>query len=73
MSVSATFYAPLFVDEPIEVRVWVERIGTTSITFAGEIHRAGERCVSGSITAVFVNPHDQPQPIPEAMRHALGS
>ena len=33
VNVSATFYAPLFVDEPIEVKVWVERIGTTSITF----------------------------------------
>ncbi len=73
VNVSATFYAPLFVDEPIEVKVWVERVGTTSITFAGEIYRAQERCVSGTITAVFVNQDEQPQPIPEAIRQALNA
>ena len=73
VNVSATFYAPLFVDEPIEVKVWVKRVGTTSITFAGEIYRAQERCVSGTITAVFVNQDEQPQPIPEAIRQALNA
>ncbi len=73
VNVSATFYAPLFVDEPIEVKVWVERVGTTSVTFAGEIYRAQERCVSGTITAVFVNQDEQPQPIPEAIRQALNA
>ena len=73
VNVSATFYVPLFVDEPIEVKVWVERIGTTSITFAGEIYRAGELCVSGAITAVFVNQDEQPQRIPAAIRHALNA
>ena len=73
VNVSATFYVPLFVDEPIEVKVWVERVGTTSITFAGEIYRAQERCVSGTITAVFVNQDEQPQPIPEAIRQALNA
>ena len=73
VNVSATFYVPLFVDEPIEVKVWVERVGTTSVTFAGEIYRAQERCVSGTITAVFVNQDEQPQPIPEAIRQALNA
>lgn len=71
--VSATFSAPLHVDEPIDVKVWVERIGSTSISFAGEIYRDGERCVSGSITAVFVDQSDRPQPVPDAVRQALDS
>ena len=71
VNVSATFHAPLYVDEPIAVKVWVERIGTTSITFAGEIYREEERCVSGAITAVFVDHSERPQPIPDAIREAL--
>lgn len=69
--VSATFSAPLYVDDRIAVKVWVEKIGHTSLTFAGEIFRAGERCVSGSITVVFVDRFDKPQPISDALRHAL--
>ena len=73
VNVSATFYVPLFVDEPIDVRIWVERIVKTSMTFAGEIHRDQKRCVSGEITVVFVNKDEEPQPIPDAVRQALSA
>ena len=69
--VAATFSAPLYVDDQIDVKVRVEKIGNTSLTFAGEIFRAGECCVSGSITIVFVDKSDKPQPMSDALRRAL--
>ncbi len=71
VNVSATFHLALHVDDEIEVRLWAEHIGRTSIRFCGEIYRSGDKCVTGSITVVFVDEQEQPQPIVESIRAAL--
>ena len=71
VNVSATFLLALHVDDEIEVRLWAEHIGRTSIRFCGEIYRSAERCVTGNITVVLVDALEQPQPIMDSIRAAL--
>ncbi len=71
VNVSATFHLALHVDDEIEVRLWAEHIGRTSIRFCGEIYRSGEQCVTGNITVVLVDALEQPQPIMDVIRVAL--
>ena len=71
VAVSATFHVPLYADDNIAVHISPERVGKTSITFAFEVFREETRCISGKITAVFINDQDRPMPIPDAIRTAL--
>jgi acyl-CoA thioester hydrolase len=71
VAVSATFHVPLYADDDIAVHIGPERVGNTSITFAFEVFKEDTRCISGKITAVFVDDQDKPMPIPDAIRTAL--
>ena len=71
VSVNATFHVPLRVDDMIAVHIRVERLGTTSVTFALEIFREETLCISGSVTVVFINEQGLPISIPDHMRRAL--
>jgi len=60
--------------EPLEVGVGVERLGTTSVTWALGIFRAGEEqpIATGRFVHVFVDEATRrPTPIPERMRSAI--
>ena len=71
VAVNATFHVPLRVDDEIAVHIRVERLGTTSVTFALEIFREEMLCVSGSVTVVFINDQGKPISIPNQVRRAL--
>lgn len=71
VAVSAEFHAQLRVDDEIAVHIRVDRLGTTSLTFALEIFREETLCVNGSVTVVFINAQSKPIPIPDYMRRAL--
>jgi len=58
-------------DDEVDVRIWPEHVGTTSITWRWEISRAGERCVTGMTVAVRVDPEGQPEPLPGTVRERL--
>lgn len=73
VSVNATFHVQLRVDDEISVHIRPERLGTTSMTFALEIFREETRCISGSVSVVFINQQGKPVPIPISIRHALTS
>ena len=45
------FEAPAFLDDRLEVAIWVERFGTTSLRFAFEIAKLGEAGARGAVTA----------------------
>jgi YbgC/YbaW family acyl-CoA thioester hydrolase len=45
------FEAPAFLDDRLEVAVWVERFGTTSIRFAFEIAKLDEASARSAVTA----------------------
>ncbi|WP_297081529.1 thioesterase family protein [uncultured Demequina sp.] len=72
---SCEFHAAASFPEPLEVGVGVERLGSTSITWAPAILRAGESepIASGRFVHVFVDEATRrPTPIPDAMRAAIG-
>ena len=58
-------------EDEIEIRLRVERVGTTSISYAWQISKDGEPYVTGRHTAVHVDENDRPSPVPDAVRAAL--
>lgn len=69
--VEAEFLRVLRFEDELEVRLRVERVGRTSITYAWTIERAGEVCVRGRHTVVNVDPEGRPAPLPDDVRAAL--
>ncbi|MEB3046023.1 acyl-CoA thioesterase [Rhizobium mulingense] len=69
-----TFHNPIDIDDVVEAKVAVEKIGRTSLAFAIELFRRrdGAHCASAGLVWVCVGLSDsRPTPIPEATRAAL--
>jgi acyl-CoA thioester hydrolase len=69
-----TFHNPIDVDDVVEAKVAVEKIGRTSLAFAIELvrRRDGAPCATAGLVWVCVGLSDsRPTPIPEATRAAL--
>jgi YbgC/YbaW family acyl-CoA thioester hydrolase len=69
--VHAEFLKVLRFDDEIEVRLRVDRLGRTSITYAWTIAKDGEPYVLGGHTVVHVDADGRPSPIPDRIRAAL--
>lgn len=69
--VEAEYLRILRFEDEFELRLRVDRVGTTSITYAWEIACGGELCIRGSHTAVHVNREGRPDELPERIRTAL--
>ncbi|MDW8337540.1 MAG: thioesterase family protein [Thermoleophilia bacterium] len=69
--VEAEFLRVLRFEDEVEVRLRVERVGRTSITYAWTIERDGEVCVRGRHTVVSVDREGRPAPLPDEVRAAL--
>ncbi len=69
--VEAEYHRVLVFEDEIEVRLRVERVGRTSITYAWEIARDGELCVTGGHTVVRVDREGRPEPLPDEVRAQL--
>jgi acyl-CoA thioester hydrolase len=70
-SVEAEYLVVLRFDDEIELELRPEHVGTTSITYAWEIHRDGELCVRGRHTVVHVGDDGRPTPLPTEVRRAF--
>lgn len=71
--VQAEYRKVLVFDDPVEVRLRVERLGTTSITYAWAILRDDELCIEGRHTVVHVDDEGRPAPLSEAVYAALSA
>jgi acyl-CoA thioesterase FadM len=69
--VEADFHRVLVFEDEIEVRIWADHVGETSIRWRFEITRDGERCVDGSMVVVHVDADARAAPLPEALRKGL--
>lgn len=69
--VEAEFNKVLTFDDEIEVRIRVERVGRTSVSYAWTISKDGEECIVGRHTVVHVDADGRPEPIPDRVRAAL--
>lgn len=70
-TVAATFERGLVAGEQYDVELHVERLGTTSITYAWRILTGGQVAVTGSHTVVHIDGSGRPAPVPEILRPAL--
>jgi acyl-CoA thioester hydrolase len=73
---SCEFHAAAGFPEPLEVGIGVERLGTTSVTWALGILRAGEDqpIATGRFVHVFVDAATRrPTPVPASIRAAIES
>jgi acyl-CoA thioester hydrolase len=70
--VEAEYRKVLVFEDEVEVRLRVERVGNTSITYAWDISSDGEVHVNGRHTVVHVDDDGAPAPLPEPLRAALG-
>jgi acyl-CoA thioester hydrolase len=69
--VEAEFRKVLRFEDDLEVRLRVDRLGTTSITYAWEIAKDGDVYVQGMHTVVHVDGAGRPEPLPDKVRAAL--
>jgi YbgC/YbaW family acyl-CoA thioester hydrolase len=69
--VEAEFRKVLRFEDDVETRIRVDRLGTTSITYAWEIVRDGDVCITGRHTAVHVDSGGRPAPLPDRVRAAF--
>jgi acyl-CoA thioester hydrolase len=69
--VEAEFRRALVFEDEVEVRLRVERIGTTSATLTWDVVHDGEVAIVGRHTVVQVGPDGRPAPLTEEVRSAL--
>jgi acyl-CoA thioester hydrolase len=69
--VEAAFHKVLRFDDEFEVKLRVERLGRTSITYGWTLEKDGEAYVTGGHTVVNVGRDGRPEPLPDEVRAAL--
>ena len=58
-------------DDEIEVRLRVEKVGRTSVTYAWTIAKDGEAHIKGRHTVVHVDAEGRPEPLADGLRAML--
>ncbi len=71
--VEAQFHRVLRFEDEFDVRLRVESVGRTSITYVWTIEKAGEKAIEGRHTVVHVDADGTPDPVPDAIRASLES
>jgi acyl-CoA thioester hydrolase len=69
--VEAEYSKVLRFEDEFEVRLFVERVGTSSLTYGWEISCEGDVCIRGRHTVVHVDEAGRPAPLSEKVRSAL--
>jgi YbgC/YbaW family acyl-CoA thioester hydrolase len=69
--VEAEYLKVLRFDDEIEVRLRVDNVGRTSVTYAWTIAKGGEPHIKGRHTVVHVDAEGTPDPIDDVLRAAL--
>ncbi len=68
------YKAPARFDDEIEVSVLEVRAGNTSVTFELDVRRDGIELTRGKLVYVIADPQSHaPQPVPAALKEALGA
>ena len=72
--VEVDFTSALAYDDPMQIAVTVDRIGTTSYTLAFHVSSDGREAARGKIVVVSIDrATGRPVPLPEQLRAALSS
>ena len=72
VNTNVDYLAQIFWQHDVEVRTWVERIGTKSFTLHEEIWQLEKQCVSACVTYVhFDYKAQRSKPIPSSIKRRL--
>jgi YbgC/YbaW family acyl-CoA thioester hydrolase len=71
--VEADFRQVLRFEDEIDVRIYPERLGKTSITWRFEITRDGELCIDGRMVVVHIDDAGRPTSLTDRERAALSA
>jgi len=75
VNVSCTYRSPLRFNDAVEVRLFVKKLGTRSVTYVFQFRKDGVLAAQGEVTAVCVGASEKggmvSQPIPDAIRTKL--
>jgi len=71
--VEAEYLKVLRFEDEIEIRLSVENVGRTSITYAWTIAKGGDPHIKGRHTVVHVDGDGRPEPLADSLRAALDS
>jgi acyl-CoA thioester hydrolase len=69
--VEAEYLKVLRFEDEIEIRLRVDKVGRTSVTYAWTIAKDGETYVKGRHTVVHVDAEGRPEPLGDGVRAAL--
>jgi acyl-CoA thioesterase FadM len=69
--VEAEYLKVLGFDDEVEVRLRVDNVGRTSVTYAWTIAKGGEPHIKGRHTVVHVDAEGKPEPIDDVLRAAF--
>jgi acyl-CoA thioester hydrolase len=69
--VEAEYLKVLRFEDEIEIRLRVEKVGRTSVSYAWTIAKDGEPYVKGRHTVVHVDAEGRPEPLADGVRAAL--
>jgi acyl-CoA thioester hydrolase len=69
--VEADYLKVLVFEDEVEVRLRVDRVGSTSITYGWDLVKDAEPYVSGSHTIVHVDEQGRPAQLPAQLRASL--
>ena len=69
--VEAEYLQVLRFDDEIEVRLRVDKVGRTSVTYAWTIAKGGEAAIRGRHTVVHVDAEGRPDPLDDGLRAVL--
>ena len=71
--VEADYLKVLVFEDEVEVRLRIDRVGKTSITYGWELVKDREPYVTGSHTIVHVDEQGRPAQLPDELRASLDS
>ena len=71
--VEAEYLKVLRFEDEIEIRLRVENVGRTSVTYAWTIAKDGDPHIKGRHTVVHVDGEGRPEPLADELRAALDS
>ena len=71
--VEAEYLRVLRFEDEFELRLRVDAVGRTSITYGWEIRRDDEVCIRGNHTVVRVDDTGRPEPLPDRIRELLSA
>ncbi len=71
VSVECDYLAPVYYDDLLAVELWVDRLGSSSLTYRFRVRRDDTEISEGSMTVVCVDAEGKSTPLPDWVRERI--